>query len=183
MTEFLQLKNRINLLGRAEYRYDRLVSDFSEHYLELVRSGYEPIPDLKAFHSWLKHLNFEIRPSLLECWKEVAHHKKFELGDLIEVEGTKIYAVRADSYPDLDYIRFTGYGVKKDEKPGQTSVSVNIKETTAVTRFSKKLEESILTPIFFEGSCRLSNVREFLNNELSKLASQETHAQLVDLYR
>jgi hypothetical protein len=72
----LSTQDKINLLGRAEYRYDRLVSDFSEHYLEIMRSGYQPAPDLEILHSWLRHLNFEIRPSLLESWKSAAHLAK-----------------------------------------------------------------------------------------------------------
>lgn len=91
------------------------------------------------------------------------------MGDLIEVEGVRIYAVKADAYPDLDYIRFTGFEAKKDGKPGQKSVSVNVREGDAVTRLGRKLEESVLQPLLFEGSSRLANVKEFLKNELSKL--------------
>lgn len=170
MTTFHQLKIRIDLLGRAEYRYDRLTADFSEHYLELTRTGYEPVPDLQILHSWLKHLNFEIRPSLIECWKAVANQAGFELGDLIEMDGAKLYAVKANSYPDSDCVRFTGFGVKKDRAPSQTATSVNVNESTMATRLGKRLEESILVPLFFEGSSRLPSVREFLKSELSNLA-------------
>ncbi len=170
MTTFHELKNQINLSGRAEYRYDRLVSDFSEHYLELKRSGYEVLPNVQILHTWLAHLNREIRPVLLECWKGVAEQAGFSLGDLIEVDGVKIYAVKADAYPDLDYVRFTGFGVKKDLSPSQTAVSVNIKETTKVTKLGKSIGASLIEPLFFEGSSKLPNVKEFLKQELAHVA-------------
>ena len=170
MTTFRELKNQINLCGRAEYRYDRLVSDFSEHYLELKRSGYEVLPDLQILHVWLTHLNRVIRPTLLESWRKVAEHAGFSLGDLIEVDGIKLYAIRADSYPDLDYVRFTGFGTKKDLSPSRTSTTVEIKETTKATNLGKSLDASVIEPLFFEGSSRLSNVKEFLGQELSRVA-------------
>lgn len=170
MTAFRKLKNQINLSGRAEYRYDRLVSDFSEHYLELKRSGYEVLPDLQILHAWLTHLNRVIRPALLESWRKVADHAGFSLGDLIEVDGIKIYAIKADSYPDLDYVRFTGFGAKKDLSPSQAAASVEIKETTKAIRLGKSLDASVIEPLFFEGSSRLSSVKDFLSQELSRVA-------------
>ncbi len=38
MSAFIESKNKVSLLGRAEYRYNSLVSDFAEHYLELKRA-------------------------------------------------------------------------------------------------------------------------------------------------
>lgn len=170
MNAFRELKNRINHSGRAEYRYDRLVSDFSEHYLELKRSGYEVLPDLQILHAWLTHLNRAIRPTLLESWRKVAKHAGFSLGDLIEVDGVKLYAIKADSYPDLDYVRFTGFGARKDLSPSRTATSVEIKETTKATRLGKALEASVIEPLFFEGSSRLPNIKEFLSQEFSRVA-------------
>ena len=172
MTTFHELKNKICLLDRAEYHYDCLVMYFADHYLSLTEAGYEPLPDLQALHSWLRHLHFEIRPALLECWKAAASQAGFELGDLIEVDGTKLYAVSASADFGLDYIRFRGLEAKKDGSPGKTRTDVLIRENTVVTRLGKKLEASILAPLFFEIKYRLFrvDVTEFLKNELSKLS-------------
>jgi hypothetical protein len=149
-----------------------LISYFAEHYLDLAKAGYEPLPDLQVLHPWLKHLHFEIRPALLECWKAVASRAGFELGDLIEVDGTKLYPVQAAAYPDLDDVTFTGFEAKKDGSPGKTYTDVEVRENTVVTRLGKKLEASILTPLFFRGirGSRTTPIKEFLENELSKLS-------------
>lgn len=170
MSAFLELKNQINHLSCSEYRYDRLVADFSEHYLELKRSGYKVLPDIKVLHTWLKHLNFVLRPELLGCWKSAAEKLGFSLGDLIEVNGTKIYAIRASAYPDLDCIVFTGFGVKKNNSPSQISTTVDLEEDSKVIRLGKRMDENAIEPLFFEGSCRLDYVNEFLKLELSQIA-------------
>ena len=170
MIIFQSLKDQINLLGRAEYQYDRLVSDFSEHYLDLKRAGYTILPEVQNLHAWLAHLNRVIRPTLLGLWREFAERAGFSLGDLIEVEGVKIYAVKADAYPDMDYVRFTGFGVRKDHSPSQASVSVNIKAETRVKKLGKSLGASVIEPLFFEGSSRLPNVKEFLKQEFAHVA-------------
>ncbi len=65
---FEELRKQVNILGRAEYRYDLLVTHFAENYMELLNSGYENPPDISILHLWLKELNFKIRPKLLESW-------------------------------------------------------------------------------------------------------------------
>ncbi|RUO34811.1 hypothetical protein [Aliidiomarina soli] len=169
MGEFFQLKNQINVLSRAEYAYDRLTSQFVEHYLSITQASYKTIPDLEVLHTWLKHLNFEIRPALVEHWRAVANLAGFELGELVEVDGTKLYAVKASAYPDLDYISFTGFNAKKDGSPGRSSVHASLWENSRVTRFDKRMDEATLTPYFFEGSSRLPQVKDFLQAELAKL--------------
>lgn len=169
MSEFLQLKNQINVLSRAEYAYDRLTSQFVEHYLSITKAGYQTAPDLDVLHRWLKQLNFEIRPALVEHWRAVAHLAGFALGELVEVDGIRLYAVKASAYPDLDYINFTGFNAKKDGSPGRSSVHANLWENSRVTRLGKSMDEAMFTPYFFEGSSQLPQVKDFLQAELAKL--------------
>jgi hypothetical protein len=169
MTTFPELKTRISTLGRAEYRYDRLVSDFAEHYLELARAGYEVLPDIMVFRCWLKHLHTEIRPSLLDAWRNMADLYGFKLGDRISVEGSDVYVVRVSCYPLEDIVRFTGYGSKKDGKPSQSSVTATVKERSVVQKHGQSLDEATLSSLYFEGSSRLPNVKQFLQDEIAKL--------------
>ncbi len=169
MATFGELKTRISTLGRAEYRYDRLVSDFAEHYLELVRADYEVLPDIAIFRVWLKHLHTEIRPGLLGAWRSMAGLYGFKLGDRISVEGSDVYVVRVSCYPLEDIVRFTGFGAKKDGRPSQSSVTVSAKENSKVLKHDQSLDEATLSSLYFEGSSRLPNVKQFLQDELAKL--------------
>jgi hypothetical protein len=169
MATFGELKTRISTLGRAEYRYDRLVSDFAEHYLELMRADYKVLPDIAVFHGWLKHLHTEIRPSLLNAWRSMAGLYGFKLGDRISVEGSDVYAVRVSCYPLEDIVRFTGFGTKKDGKPSQSSVTVSVKENSVIQKHGQSLDEATLAPLYFEGSTRLLPVKKFLQDEIAKL--------------
>jgi hypothetical protein len=169
MSIFTELKTRISTLGRAEYQYDRLVSDFAEHYLELVRANYEVLPDITAFRGWLKHLHSEIQPSLLDAWKSMADLYGFILGDRITVEGTDVYVVRVSCYPLEGIVRFTGFASKKDGKPSQSSVTVSVKENSVVHKHGQSLDETTLSSLYFEGSTRLPDVNQFLLDEIAKL--------------
>jgi hypothetical protein len=76
-----------------------LVSDFAEHYLELVKVGYKELPDISILDTWLRHLHLDIRPALQRAWEQIAAHYGFALGDKIRVEHPKqsaveVYAVR-----------------------------------------------------------------------------------------
>lgn len=170
MTEFFRLKQQINTLSRAEYGYDRLTSEFAERYLDMTKAGYAEVPDLQIFHAWLQHLHFDIRPAAVERWKAVAKLFGFALGDLIEVDGTQLYVVKAIAYPDLDYICFTGFNAKKDGSPGRTAVHINIKENTQLIRLGKQMEEAEIAPYFFEGSSHLPAVKAFIQSELAQLS-------------
>ena len=169
MKSFQEIRERIIRLGRAEYRYDRLVSDFGEHYTELVRANYQPLPDIAAFRCWLRHLVVELRPGLLDAWRDMAGHYGFALGDKITAEGTGIYVVRMSCYPLEEIVRFAGFAVKKDGKRAQSSVEVAVKEHSSIQKHSESLDEAILRPLFFQGSSRLANVQTFLQAETAEL--------------
>jgi len=169
MATFTELKPRIVTLGRAEYRYDLLVSNFAEHYLELVRADYKTLPDIEIFRGWLKHLHTEIRPALLDAWRGMADCFRFRLDDRILVEGSDLYAVRVSCYPLEDIVRFTGFGAKKDGKPSQSTVIASVKETSVVQKHGQSLDEATLASLYFEGSSRLPNVKQFLQDEIAKL--------------
>lgn len=170
MSEFFELKKQINVLGRAEYAYDRLTSEFAEQYLNITNAGYKTEPDLEVLYTWLRLLKFEIRPALIEHWRAVANIAGFALGELVEIDGTILYAVKASAYPDLDFICLTGFNAKKDGSPGSSSVHVNLWENSSVKRLGKTMDESMLTPYFFEGSSRLPQVKDFLQAESERMA-------------
>lgn len=71
-------------------------------------------------------LNFDIRPSLLESWQFAAMYAGFVLGELVEVDNTELYFVKAFDDPDLDYIPFTWSYVKKYGAPGQSVTTINV---------------------------------------------------------
>lgn len=169
MTSFTANKNKISLLGRAEYRYDRLVSDFAEHYLELKRADYSPLPDIAVFNLWLYHLHNEIRPSLLEAQRAIAAHFGFKLGDHIKANGVGLYVFKISSYPLEDIVRLEGYSVKKDGKPTRSGVFVEVQEDTQVEVLKGILEESELGSVFFPGSTRLENVKSFIQSAINNL--------------
>lgn len=169
VTNFQNLKDQIAFLGRAEYQYDRLVSDFAEHYLELIRAEYKTLPDIQIFQIWLKHLQKEIRPSLLNAWTSMAEHYGFKLGDKIVVGTQELYAVRASCYPLENIVRFTGFNVKKDGKPGQSAIDVSLNEDTKVRNGDVSLDSELLSTLFFEGTSRLPDVKQFLRDEIAKL--------------
>jgi hypothetical protein len=169
MSIFSESRERIIVLGRAEYRYDRLVSAFAEHYIELVRANYETLPDLEILRGWLLHLHRTIRPNLLQAWHSLAEHFGFRLGDRISVDGTELYVIRVSCYPLEQTVHFLGYGVKKDGKPTQSSVTVSLTENTVVQKSDRALEASVIAELYFESSSQQPNVKSFLAAEIAKL--------------
>jgi hypothetical protein len=169
MANFTALRDRINLLGRAEYHYDCLVTYFAQHYLDLKEAGYEPLPDRDVFQKWLRHLNRDIRPNLLQAWKEMAAEFGFQLGDRVILDGTDFYPARVSCYPRENIVRFTGFASKKDGKPGSSSVTAAAKPGAKVEHKPQKLDPALLESVYFEGVSRMHNVKEFLKSELASL--------------
>lgn len=169
MSTFIEDKNKISLLGRAEYRYDRLVSDFAEHYLELKRAEYSPLPDMAVFELWLSHLHHEIRPSLLEAQQAMTSHFGFQLGDHVRANGVELYVFRISCYPQENLVRLEGFNAKKDGKPGQSGTFVEVQEDTRVERLKGALATDDLERLLFPGSTRLSNVRSFIQATIGNL--------------
>ena len=95
--------------------------------------------------------------------------KSWLQGDRISVEGSDVYVVRVSCYPLEDIVRFTGYGSKKDGKPSQSSVTATVKERSVVQKHGQSLDEATLSSLYFEGSSRLPNVKQFLQDEIAKL--------------
>jgi hypothetical protein len=157
------------LLGRAEYRYNRLVYEFADHYLELQRAGYSPLPDIAAFNQWLSHLHREIRPSLLKAQQTIASHFGFQLGDHVKANGVELYAFKISCYPLEDIVRLEGYSVKKDGKPAQSGTFVEVKETSIVEKLRGSLTDSDLESQLFPSSTRLSNVKSFVQAAIDRL--------------
>jgi hypothetical protein len=135
----------------------------------LVRAHYEVLPDITAFRGWLKHLHSEIQPNLLGNWKSMADLYGFKLGDRISVEGSDVYVARVSCYPLEGIVRFTGFANKKEGKPSQSSVTVSVKENSVVHKQGQSFDETSLSSLYFEGSTRLPDVKQFLLDEIAKL--------------
>lgn len=166
MSTFIENKNKVSLLGRAEYRYDRLVSEFAEHYLELKRAEYSLLPDIAVFELWLAHLRNEIRPSLLRAQEAMASHFGFKLGDHVRANGTELYVFRISCYPLENLLRLEGLNARKDGKPAQSGTYVEVQEDTKIERLKGALSAGELEPRLFPGSTRLANVKSFIQGAI-----------------
>ncbi|MEK7415037.1 MAG: hypothetical protein AAB263_17165 [Planctomycetota bacterium] len=167
---FPSLKTQISLLNRAEYRYDLLVSNFAEHYLELTRANYEPRPDIAVFTNWLRHLHCDIRPSLLNAWEGMASHFGFALGDKITLGPITLYAIRLSCYPLEEIVRIEGIAAKKDGKPSQSMLTLAVSEHSQIQRHEQKVGKNVLEPLLFPGTTRLANVRKFIEDATAGLS-------------
>jgi hypothetical protein len=163
MSEFSVLRSKISLLGRAEYRYDRLVCDFAEHYLALSEAGYQPLPELGIVQNWWHQLNSVIRPELLAAWRAMAKHYGFALGARVCCGDAELYVVRVSCYPLENTVRFLGFGIKKDGSAAQSSVSVAVKEDSVVALVGQQLSSEVLSPLYFESSSKVAAIRAFLD--------------------
>ena len=159
-------KKEISQLSRAQYQYDRLISDFAEHYLELERAEYLPMPDKKIFDIWLRHLHTELRPKLLNAQQAMASHFGFQLGDRIKAHDVELYVFKISCYPLELVVRLEGYSVKKDGKPALSPASVEIKETSNVERLKGALPAEVLEPLLFPFSTRLANVKHLIEETI-----------------
>jgi len=162
VNEFISLKDKISTLGRAEYRYDRLVCEFADHYLELADAGYEPLPEISILRTWQNQLDSIIRPSLLQAWQAMAARYGFSLGERVRCLDGDLYAVRVSCYPLENVVAFSGFGIKKDGTPSRTAVTVTANEETVFERMGGCLPRAVLEPLYFEGSTRIQAVRTFL---------------------
>lgn len=169
MSTFIENKNKISILGRAEYRYDRLVSEFAEHFLELKRAEYSPLPDIAVFEQWLSHLHNEIRPSLLKAQQAMATHFGFELGNHVRANGHELYVFNISCYPLENLVRLEGFAVRKDGKPAQSGTFVEVQEDTRVERLKGALATGELEHRLFQGSTRLVDVKSFIQAAISNL--------------
>jgi hypothetical protein len=163
MHDFATLKNTISKLGRAEYRYDRLVCEFADHYIALAEAGYEHLPDLQVLREWQSQLNSVIRPGLLDAWRSMAAHFGFSLGDRIKGNDVDLYVVRMSCYPLENIVRFTGFGVKKNGERSSSSVDVTATEQSELKRTGHCLSQDEVDSLFFEGTTRSQRIREFLS--------------------
>ena len=162
-TRFTEAKSRMLPLGRAEHSYDLLMSHFAGCYLDMQSAGYDNLPELEVLHTWLRELNFVIRPSLIEAWKLMAEHFGFSLGQKVNLEGTLFY-------PDEQVATFTGFAALKSGKPGKTSVCVEAGASSVAEVFDQHLAADELQALFFENITRRNPVRSFLDAELAKLS-------------
>ncbi len=169
-TLFNEARGRMLSLGRAEYSYDLLVSHFAGCYLNMTEAGYDNPPDLDVLHTWLRELNFVIRPNLIEAWKLMAKHFGFSLGQKVRIDGTLFYPVRVAAYPLEQVVTFTGFAALKSGKPGKTSVSVEAEASSVAEAFDQHLASEEVESLFFENMTRRNPVRSFLDAELAKLS-------------
>ena len=169
-TRFTEARSRMLPLGRAEHSYDLLMSHFAGCYLDIQSAGYDNLPELEVLHTWLRELNFVIRPSLIEAWKLMAEHFGFSLGQKVNLEGTLFYPVRVSVYPDEQVATFTGFAALKSGKPGKTSVCVEAGASSVAEVFDQHLAADELQALFFENITRRNPVRSFLDAELAKLS-------------
>jgi len=161
MSTFIENKNRVSLLARAEYRYHRLAIEFSDNYLELKRAEYSPLPDIVTLKSWLSHLHNEIRPSLFKAQALLASHFGFQLGDRIKVNQMELYVFRISCYPLENIVRLEGYNVKKDGKPGQTVTFIEVQENEKVEKLNGALKE--VESLIFSEVTRSENIKCFIS--------------------
>lgn len=169
MTSFLELKDKIAILSVGEYRYDRLVSEFADHFLALKERSYSPLPDLAVFDAWLSHLQCELRPALLSAEEEMAAIFGFSLGDQVRAKGVTLYVTQVACYPLEMIVRLRGLGVKKDGKPSATGTFVEVDESVGVQKLKGILDRAQIEAMRSQGSSREESVRSFINSAIAKL--------------